>query len=399
MKANIAYCNICLFLVDINCKKSYNSLKIINFQRGKIMVLKRCGELQPGMVIAKDVHTKAGLLLLNSGEEVTADSIEKLKNNDVSFVFIKEKKDFEKKLGKPVSYSDERYSYYEKVQQSQDYKIFRGKFSSGVVKLRGTLNRIVDGNPDADLETTARKIMGDLIMPEGSLPTFDLLSNLRRFDDVCFVHSLNVAMLAGLLAQWLGCSPKEIAIAQECGLYHDIGKLTIPSEIISKPGKLTDEEFEIMSNHPVAGYEILKEMNANPHVLNAALQHHQKLDGSGYPVPFNPKRIDPYARLIALVDIYDAITSARSYRGMVCPFKVIQMFEDDGIQKYDAGMYTIFLRHIADNFIGTRVMLNDGREAKVLMTNKVYLSKPMVVSGSEFIDLSKRRDLYIDEVI
>ena len=62
-------------------------------------------------------------------------------------------------------------------------------------------------------------------------------------------------------------------------------------------------------------------------------------------------------------------------------------------------MYTIFLRHIADNFIGTRVMLNDGREAKVLMTNKVYLSKPMVVSGSEFIDLSKRRDLYIDEVI
>ena len=399
MKTDIAYCNICLFLVDINCKKSYNSLKIINFQRGKIMVLKRCGELQPGMVIAKDVHTKAGLLLLNSGEEVTADSIEKLKNNDVSFVFIKEKKDFEKKLGKPVSYSDERYSYYEKVQQSQDYKIFRGKFSSGVVKLRGTLNRIVDGNPDADLETTARKIMGDLIMPEGSLPTFDLLSNLRRFDDVCFVHSLNVAMLAGLLAQWLGCSPKEIAIAQECGLYHDIGKLTIPSEIISKPGKLTDEEFEIMSNHPVAGYEILKEMNANPHVLNAALQHHQKLDGSGYPVPFNPKRIDPYARLIALVDIYDAITSARSYRGMVCPFKVIQMFEDDGIQKYDAGMYTIFLRHIADNFIGTRVMLNDGREAKVLMTNKVYLSKPMVVSGSEFIDLSKRRDLYIDEVI
>ena len=363
------------------------------------MLLKRCGELQPGMVIAKDVHTKLGLLLLNSGEEVTADSIEKLKNNDVSFVFIKDKKDFEKKPEPKVSYSDERYSYYERVQQSPDYKQFRGKFSSGVVKLRGALNRIVDGNPDADLETTARKIMGDLVMPEGSLPTFDLLANLRRFDDVCFVHSLNVAMLAGLLAQWLGCSPKEIALAQECGLYHDIGKLTIPNEIISKPEKLTDEEFDIMKNHPVAGYEILKEMKANPHVLNATLQHHQKLDGSGYPQPFDPKRIDPYARLIMLVDIYDAITSARSYRGMVCPFKVIKMFEDDGIQKYDAGMYTVFLKHIADNFIGTRVMLNDGREAKVLMTNKVYLSKPMVVSGSEFIDLSKRKDLYIDEVI
>ena len=235
------------------------------------MVLKRCGELQPGMVIAKDVHTRAGLLLITSGEEIDNESIEKLKNNEVSFVFVKEKKDFDKAPAKPMSYSDERYSYYEKVLQSPDYKLFRGKFSSGVVKLRGTLNRIVDGNPDADLETTAKKIMGDLIMPEGSLPIFDLLSNLRRFDDVCYVHSLNVALLAGLLAEWLGCSPKEIALAQQCGLYHDIGKLTIPSEIITKPGKLTDEEYEIICNHPVAGYEILKEMNANPHVLNAAL--------------------------------------------------------------------------------------------------------------------------------
>ena len=363
------------------------------------MVLKRCGELQPGMVIAKDVHTRAGLLLITSGEEVDNESIEKLKNNEVSFVFVKEKKDLEKSSAKPVSYSDERYSYYEKVLQSPDYKLFRGKFSSGVVKLRGTLNRIVDGNPDADLETTAKKIMGDLIMPEGSLPIFDLLSNLRRFDDVCYVHSLNVALLAGLLAEWLGCSPKEIALAQQCGLYHDIGKLTIPSEIITKPGKLTDEEYEIICNHPVAGYEILKEMNANPHVLNAALQHHQKVDGTGYPTPFNPKKIDPYARLIALVDIYDAITSERPYRGMICPFKVIRMFEDEGIQKYDAGMYTVFLKHIADNFIGTRVVLNDGREAKVLMTNKIYLSKPMIVAGSDFIDLSRRKDLYIDEVI
>ena len=363
------------------------------------MVLKRCGELQPGMVIAKDVHTRAGLLLITSGEEIGNESIEKLKNNEVSFVFVKEKKDLEKASAKPVSYSDERYSYYEKVLQSPDYKLFRGKFSSGVVKLRGTLNRIVDGNPDADLETTAKKIMGDLIMPEGSLPIFDLLSNLRRFDDVCYVHSLNVALLAGLLAEWLGCSPKEIALAQQCGLYHDIGKLTIPSEIITKPGKLTDEEYEIICNHPVAGYEILKEMNANPHVLNAALQHHQKVDGTGYPTPFNPKKIDPYARLIALVDIYYAITSERPYRGMICPFKVIRMFEDEGIQKYDAGMYTVFLKHIADNFIGTRVVLNDGREAKVLMTNKVYLSKPMIVAGSDFIDLSRRKDLYIDEVI
>lgn len=363
------------------------------------MLLKRCDELSPGMIMAKDVHTRSGTLLLNAGDSVSKESILKLKSNEISFVFIKDKKDLEKIEEPKVSYSDERQSYYERVQESQDFKEFRGKFSSGVVKLRGVLNRLVEGQLETDFEAVSSKIMEDLTMPEGSLPIFDLLSNLRRFDDVVFVHSLNVALLAGLLATWLGYSKKQIMLAQECGLFHDIGKLTIPNEIISKPGKLSKEEFNIIKRHPIAGYELLKELNINPHVVNAALQHHQKCDGTGYPEGFDVKEIDPYAKLITLVDIYDAITSARSYRGKVCPFKVIKIFEDDGIQKYDTKMYRVFLEHIADNFIGTRVMLNDGREAKVLMTNKVYFSKPMVVSGSEFIDLSKRKDLYIEEVI
>ena len=245
------------------------------------MVLKRCGELQPGMVIAKDVHTRAGLLLITSGEEVDNESIEKLKNNEVSFVFVKEKKDLEKASAKPVSYSDERYSYYEKVLQSPDYKLFRGKFSSGVVKLRGTLNRIVDGNPDADLETTAKKIMGDLIMPEGSLPIFDLLSNLRRFDDVCYVHSLNVALLAGLLAEWLGCSPKEIALAQQCGLYHDIGKMLNPVFFtenqagVNPHDKLNDlESARIIISHVTEGLKLAEKYNLPREIKEFITTHH-----------------------------------------------------------------------------------------------------------------------------
>lgn len=373
------------------------------------MQLKRCDELNPGMIVAKDIHTRAGLLLLNEGDTLNAENIDKLIKNSISFVFIKDEKDlrkeapkkeeaFEKKPAEPF-YMNEKESYYDRIQESQDYKQFRGKFSAGVVKLRGTLNRIVKGNPDADLTASAKKIVSEMTMPKGSIPVFDLMSNMRRFDDVVYVHSLNVAMLAGLLARWLGFSDDDVALAQECGLFHDIGKLTIPHEIISKPGKLTREEFEIIKNHPRAGYEILKNLNMNEHVLNAALQHHQKCDGTGYPEGFNPKNLDPFAKLITLVDIYDAITSTRSYRDMVCPFKVLRMFEDEGITKYDPKYYSVFLQHIAKNFVGNKVLLSDGRTAKVVMTNKVYYSRPLVVSGSEFIDLAKRKDLYIDEVV
>lgn len=363
------------------------------------MLLKKCGDLKPGMVIAKDVHTKSGLLLINANEVIKNDEIEKLKSNRVSFVLIKEEKDFKAAMSPIVNYTGGRPTYYERIQESPDYKAFRGKFSSGVVKLRGTLNRLLKGDLNTNFEAVTEKIMSELTVPAGTTPIFDLISNLRRFDDVCFIHSLNVAILAGLLAKWLGYGKEEIALAQQCGLFHDIGKLTIPNEIISKPGKLTPEEFKIMQQHVTAGYDILKKFNINPHVLNAALQHHQKCDGTGYPAPFDKNNIDPYAKLISIVDIYDAITSARSYRGMVCPFKVIQMFEDEGVQKYDTKMYKVFLEHIANNFIGTMVKLSDGRDAKVLMTNKVYFAKPMVVTETEFIDLSMRRDLTIEEIV
>lgn len=363
------------------------------------MLLKKCGDLKPGMVIAKDVHSKSGLLLINANEVVTDNEINKLKSNRVSFVLIKEEKDFKAAMSPVENYTGGHPTYYERIQANPDYKAFRGRFSSSVVKLRGTLNRLLEGESNTNFDEVSVKIMSNLEIPAGSTPIFDLISNLRRFDDVCFIHSLNVAILAGLLATWLGYGEKEIALAQQCGLFHDIGKLTIPNEIISKPGKLTPEEFKIMQTHVTAGYDILKKFNVNPHVLNATLQHHQKCDGTGYPAPFEPGNIDPYAKLISIVDIYDAITSERSYRGMVCPFEVIQMFEDDGIQKYDAKMYRVFLEHIANNFIGNMVKLNDGREAKVLMTNKVYFARPMVVTNTEFIDLASRRDLKIVEIV
>lgn len=380
------------------------------------MVLKKCSDLKIGMVIAKDVRSRGGDLLMKAGTQMDKNGILTLRENAISFVFVREESEnvtslttdaqgqqesHEKEEAKKpyIPFSDEKESYYDKIHNSPDFKDFRAKFSSGVVKLRGLLNRILRDDLEGDLVTHGRTVLQGLAMPEGAIPTFDLISNLRRFEDVIYVHSLNVAVLGGMLAEWLGYSKKDIEMVKICGLYHAIGKLTIPPEIISKPSKVSREEYDLIKNYPKAGYEILKKYGANDKILKVAYEHQQRYDGSGYPQGFDPKKIDPFSHIIAIVNVYDAITSVRAYRGEICPFKVIRMFEEEGMGKYDPKVYKVFLEGIANNFIGNRVKLNDGRIAKVLMINKTYFSMPMVIAGAEYIDLSKRRDLYIDEII
>ena len=114
-----------------------------------------------------------------------------------------------------------------------------------------------------------------------------------------------------------------------CGLLHDIGKLKIPDEILNKPGKYTDEEFDLVKRHTKFGYELLKTLNIDPHIKKAALLHHERCDGSGYPLKATQKDLDDFSMVVAIADVYDAMTAARSYRAPLCPFQVIERFEQE----------------------------------------------------------------------
>ncbi len=115
---------------------------------------------------------------------------------------------------------------------------------------------------------------------------------------------------------------------------HDVGKFLIPSDILNKKEKLTDNEFALIKQHPVLGYDLLKELNIDYHVKQAALSHHERCDGSGYPLGLKTNEIDDHAMIVSIADVYDAMTSARKYRTPLCPFEVIAEFEKDGLSKY-----------------------------------------------------------------
>ena len=169
--------------------------------------------------------------------------------------------------------------------------------------------------------------------------------------------------------------------------------------IIKKPAKLTDNEYTVVKKHTLEGYNILRTFDIPECIMNAALMHHERCDGSGYPFGIRNSKIDMYAKMVAIADVYDAMTSARVYRGPMCPFKVVELFESEGLQKYETHFIMTFLENIVNTYMLQRVKLSDGRIGDVVFINRSALAKPTIKSGDEFIDLSALPDVSIEAII
>ena len=250
-------------------------------------------------------------------------------------------------------------------------------------------------NKDALLRETASLIRAQ----NTTIEFFDMLHNMRQDNDSTYAHSLNVALISRMIGIWLKLPDKELDTLTLAGLLHDIGKTKIPPEILDKQTRLTDEEFQTVRQHPQYGYDILKNQPLDSHIKKTALMHHERCDGSGYPMGLTLDEIDDYALIIAIADVYDAMTAARSYREPLCPFQVIAEFEKDGLQKYKPKYILTFLERIATTYQNNRVILSDGQKAKIVLLNRNHLSKPLVqLDNGECIDLDKS-PLYIQSLI
>ena len=226
-----------------------------------------------------------------------------------------------------------------------------------------------------------------------------MLHCLRDLNDQTFAHSINVALICYVIGSWLGFSRKELETLTLGGVLHDIGKVTLPPELILKPTKLTDDEYETIKTHSVRGYNILREKEVDNHVKYAAMMHHERCDGSGYPMGLKADQIDSHAKIVAIADVYEAMTSARVYRNAVCPFEVLHVLEDEGMTKYDTQYLMCFLEHLTLSYINSNVRLSNGMEGKIVMLNQHSLSRPVVKCGRKYIDLSTERNTFIVEML
>ncbi|MGN1084194.1 MAG: HD-GYP domain-containing protein, partial [Lachnospiraceae bacterium] len=295
--------------------------------------------LVPGMVIAKDVYNASNILVVSKNTELTDESITKLAFHSIYSVYIKDEE-----AEAPVKPVQQRVYTHSAVKESKEFRLFKEAYEDGVKELETTFHDILSLQaPKLGISELCKKASDMLEDTRGGIHVFDILHNMRDYDDSTFNHCMNVALICNVFADWLHMSNMEKEIATVCGLLHDIGKMRIPERIVKKPGRLTDEEFELIKTHPMEGYNILFESHFNANIQNAALMHHERYDGSGYPLGLRGNQIDKYAKMVAIADVYDAMTAARVYRGALCPFKVIEMFEKEGLHMFDPEYILVFM--------------------------------------------------------
>ena len=360
-------------------------------------------DLVPGMITAEDVYAYNNQLILPRGLVLTDKTITKLEFYSIINVRIEDgdtspaEEETPTVTEEPVS---ENASYSEKIRNSPQFIEFKKHFEEEIPKFKGLIDSLARNEKPISIDSMLQCFDNILESGDGYLNVFDMLHNMRQYDDMTYVHSMNVALICNVFAHWLKMTEPEIRLATACGLLHDIGKIVIPDNVIKKPAKLTDQEFSLVKKHTLEGYNILRHNNVQETIMNAALMHHERCDGSGYPFGIRNSKIDPYAKMVAIADVYDAMTSARVYRGPMCPFTVIEIFENEGLQKYDTRFIMTFLENIVNTYMLQRVRLTDGRVGDIVFINRSALSKPTIKTpDGSFIDISMYPDLSIEAII
>jgi len=358
----------------------------------------RTSELRPGMKTAEDVYSYNNQMIMTRGTVLDDKMITRLEFYSVLAIRVTEEDDVEE-VQQQVDDAVDSSVYSQRIRSSKQFHEFERAFLKNTESFKDSLKSIVEKGEEINSTELLNGITNLISADMTSISVFDMLHNMRQYDDFTYMHSMNVALICNVFAKWLGMSDKETELVTVGGLLHDVGKLKIPDNIMRKPDKLSPGEYNIIKTHSLQGYNILKDKNIDNSVKLCALMHHERCDGTGYPLGITGDKIDSLAKIVAIADVYDAMTAARIYRGPLCPFKVISIFESEGLQKYDSHYILTFLEHIATTYMNNTVRLNNGEEGNVVFMNKAQYSRPMIQCGDRFIDLSKEPDLFIETFV
>jgi HD-GYP domain-containing protein (c-di-GMP phosphodiesterase class II) len=229
---------------------------------------------------------------------------------------------------------------------------------------------------------------------------FGLFASLQSKDDYTYRHNIGVGVIASLIGKWLNLKESELIQLSIAATLHDVGKVKIPLDILNKPDKLTAEEFDFMKKHTIFGYEMLKEtVGINRREALVALQHHERQDGSGYPFGISSDKLDLFGRIVAVADVFHAMTSKRPYRNASPFYETLKQMNQNAFGELDARIIQLFINKVTQALIGNEILLTDGRMGAIIMINPHEPLRPLVrTKEGAFLDLSKEPAIHIEQV-
>lgn len=346
----------------------------------------RTRALQEGMKIDQAIVDRRGRILIARGAAMDAYLIDSLSKLGINGVYIREGE--EDPETEKISLLAQ--SVIEKTRVEDRSKV---KLTESVKKRVAEGIQYLYNNTDTqDFTDATNEITSELMraISDNEAIAVDI-STLKISDEYTFKHSVDVATMAMIVAKQHGLKEKEVYEIGIAGLLHDLGKSKIPNEVLNKPGRLNDEEFAIMKQHSVYGYEILKEKEGySPAVLLGVLQHHEKMNGMGYPMGVSSEKMHLFARILSVVDIYDALVTERAYKKAFSQRDAVEMIMSM-TQELDLDVMKSFLESMILYPVDTIVQLSNGEKAKVVQNNPGYILRPKVVGieTGKIYDLGK----------
>ncbi|MEE8836350.1 MAG: HD domain-containing phosphohydrolase [Eubacteriales bacterium] len=354
-------------------------------------------EVKPGMICMKGIEDRLGRMLVQNGAVLNSYVIERLKQYGVTFLEVRKpgyedvkpvKKRMSSRAQKAVR--TERKPDPPKVQLDHQVK---ERISRGVELMYS------QGTPEV-LFNVSSEIADDLLNAIDANDAVALnLMELETSDEYTFNHCVDVATISMITAKNQGLSQTTVRDIGIAGILHDIGKSKVPPEVLNKPARLTTEEFNIIKKHSLYSYEMIRDIPAlSDDIKKGVLEHHEKIDGSGYPYGLKGDKIAPYAKVLSVSDIYDALCTTRPYKKGYTPRESVEMLSAM-TDKLDIDVLHAFFSSMILYPVDTIVRLSNGEDARVVRANPGLITRPVVVGlkSGRVYDLSSAG--YLDIVI
>lgn len=345
-------------------------------------------KVNEGMILAKTLYSMDGNVLLNAGIKLKEAYINRFKEMGIFEIYVDDSISADIVIEDVIS-DETRFEARMSVKKAMD-SVINGN-SLDVKPIRNVVGKIVEellGIKDAVIN----------------------LQDLKTVDNYTFAHSANVCVLSAVTGISMGYDANKLKELCMGALLHDIGKTKIPNEILNKPGNLTEEEYEIIKQHPRYGYDLLKQSgDISAYASYITLTHHERFNGEGYPLGLKGNDIHEFSRIVSIADVYDAMTSNRVYRRRINISEVVEYLVSYGNYQFDYDIVRKMIEHISVFPLGCYVSLSTGETAIVVDNNKRYPNRPVVrlirdPYGTEYknfneLDLTSHNNIVITDVL
>lgn len=354
---------------------------------GRKTIRIRATRVEPGMVLGNDVFSGSGTVLLSKDTTLTDYTIAQLRAWQIEYVDVKDtknEKDPEPGIGR--NYAGEDAAFANMYAHSLDT----------IAELFEDMRK-GDKVPVQEFLPIAEGILDQVLGVQGVLRR---LRQVKTGDEYTFSHSLNVGIYAVLIGSWLNYGVKDLRLLAMAGLLHDAGKVKVPAEIIKKEGPLSPAEYQEIKRHPFYGYQLVANTPGMPkRIALAVLQHHERENGTGYPLKLSSKTILSTAKILAVADVFDAVTSNRCYQARRPPHVAANIIMEESFKSLDPVVAQSFLERITPYFFNDAIRLSNGMIGRIIHINSLSPTRPLIQTEQGFIDLNKMPGLKIVDVV